>query len=56
MFIDSLENIANIAKNADTCIIATPAPDIETLKIKPFFVLEPDDKGKIPIEATRELI
>ncbi|MBR3135345.1 hypothetical protein IKG54_02140 [Candidatus Saccharibacteria bacterium] len=56
MFIDSLENIANIAKNADTCIIATSAPDIETLKIKPFFVLEPDDKGKIPIEATRELI
>lgn len=56
MFIDSLDNIANIAKNADTCVFAMEFPGLDHLKIKPFFVLEPDDKGKIPIEATRELI
>ncbi|MBR3323815.1 hypothetical protein IKG16_02960 [Candidatus Saccharibacteria bacterium] len=56
MFIDGLDKVKNIAAAADTCIFAINISGIDNLKIKPFFILEPSENGKISIEATRELI
>lgn len=55
MFIDDLAQIIPIAARADTAIFVAE-PDLDQLKIQPYFLLQPDDKGTIKIEPVRELI
>lgn len=56
MFFKDLSQIPTLAKSAETVIFAISPPALTEVNIKPYFILNPDEKNKIPVEATRELI
>lgn len=56
MFIDSLTDIKNISSRADTIIVVAELNDTTNLPIKPYYILQPDEKGSIKIDHVRELI
>ena len=55
MFYDPTPKVfETIAKNSHLAIFATPVPPFKN--VKPYYILSPDDHGKIPLEAVRALL